>query len=183
MIDDTPERIASECKREGWSPHVCTECRIHHVQNCRVCAGFGLRADGSIYITAGEAHDGPLPDWKTCPMCGGTPRGIRRYKTSELIGDDLDYFVDVALGREEIALYGGAPPYSTDWAIGGPIIERERIYFDVTAWPDRPYAAMINPTRVEDEPTFADYMQCGPTHLVAAMRCFVESRLGKEVTR
>lgn len=54
---------------------VCAACRIPHVENCRTCAGFGMTEDGGMFITAGEAHDGPLPPWKECPECGGTPEG------------------------------------------------------------------------------------------------------------
>ena len=58
--------------------------------------------------------------------------------------------------------------YSTDWAQGGPIIERERIELehDGHAWWARIKA---------DE----DYT--GPTPLIAAMRCYVASKLGDEV--
>lgn len=64
----------------GWVASICTECAIHHVQNCRECAGFGLRKshDGVRYITAGEAHGGSATDWVECRMCGGTPAGFQR---------------------------------------------------------------------------------------------------------
>jgi hypothetical protein len=59
--------------------------------------------------------------------------------------------------------------YSTDWTQGGPIIERERMEFDFN----------------EDEQAFYAYNgthgSTGPNHLVAAMRCFVASRLGDTV--
>ena len=58
---------------------------------------------------------------------------------------------------------------STDWAQGGPIIERERIEFDFN----------------EDTQMFHAYdglqSGTGPTHLIAAMRCYVASKLGDEV--
>ena len=59
--------------------------------------------------------------------------------------------------------------YSTDWAEGGPIIEREKIAtdFDGAAWCASDNAAPL-----------AYY---GPTPLVAAMRCYVASKLGDTV--
>lgn len=62
-------------------------------------------------------------------------------------------------------------PYSTDWAQGGPIIEREKIdiqYIDGVGWKAQQLFG-----------GFAYY--CGPTPLVAAMRCYVASKLGDEV--
>jgi len=58
---------------------------------------------------------------------------------------------------------------STNWAQGGPIIERERMEFDFD----------------EDTQMFfaydGVYAGVGPTHLIAAMRCYVASKLGDEV--
>lgn len=58
---------------------------------------------------------------------------------------------------------------STDWAQGGPIIDQERLEFDFR----------------EDEQDYACFggyrTATGPTHLIAAMRCYVASKLGDEV--
>jgi hypothetical protein len=99
-------------------------------------------------------------------------------KTSELIGPALNWAVHTAQGlsEEEFVvmdnLYGPqwqGPEYSTSWQEGGPIIERERMEFDFD----------------EDEQVFRAYdgvhAGVGPTHLIAAMRCYVMSRLGDEV--
>ena len=62
---------------------------------------------------------------------------------------------------------------STDWTQGGPIIEREKL--DVMWCGDRWCAYAMTPdkeTQLVDE---------GPTPLVAAMRCYVATRLGEEV--
>ena len=57
--------------------------------------------------------------------------------------------------------------FSTNWAQGGPIIEREGIdLYQSGLW-----AAEID----------GEHRQEGPTPLVAAMRCYVASRLGDEV--
>jgi len=61
------------------------------------------------------------------------------------------------------------PKYSTDWAQGGPIIERERI--DVLYEHDLRWIAV-------PQKGIESY---GPTPLIAAMRCYVASKLGDEV--
>ena len=58
--------------------------------------------------------------------------------------------------------------YSTDWAQGGPIIEREKMTLE---WTGEDWMAYIR----HDEEYF------GPTPLIAAMRCYVASKLGDEV--
>ena len=67
-------------------------------------------------------------------------------------------------------------PYPTDWAQGGPIIEREGIslYLDTNnLWQANIFDGnpICNP--------FGGVQ--GPTPLIAAMRCFVASKLGEEV--
>jgi hypothetical protein len=115
-------------------------------------------------------------------------------KTSELTGAALDWAVAKAEGAtdfwfdtvathwvklhgEDRALrYGWAQSYlpSTDWAQGGPIIEREKIGLrEPHENPDLWYARITT-----DETVF---MKPGPTPLVAAMRCYVASKLGDTV--
>lgn len=61
---------------------------------------------------------------------------------------------------------------STDWAHGGPIIERENI----ATWP------LAEPQGWGARKVWGEGGECtGPTPLIAAMRCFVASRLGDEV--
>jgi len=108
-------------------------------------------------------------------------------KTSELTGAALDWavakcegFTDYdhdtetmlpprkEYGRVNLDEYS----YSTDWARGGPIIEREGItlrnFIQGDAWD----------AELDYEETF---LQSGPTPLIAAMRCYVASKLGDEV--
>jgi len=59
---------------------------------------------------------------------------------------------------------------STDWSQGGPIIERERIQF--RSEQNIQYRAFIGLYGAD---------AVGPTHLIAAMRCYVASKLGEEV--
>jgi hypothetical protein len=93
-----------------------------------------------------------------------------KVKTSELTGNALDCAVHIALHG---ACEGYAEhEYSTDWAQGGPIIEREgmTIALDAFGWQARHYDG-------ESEP----WIMTGPTPLIAAMRCYVASELGDEV--
>jgi len=87
-------------------------------------------------------------------------------KTSKLTGAALDWAVAMAEN------WAGADfeikPYSTDWAQGGPIIEWERI---TPEWTGEDWMAYIK----HDEEVF------GSTPLIAAMRCYVASKLGDEV--
>ena len=65
---------------------------------------------------------------------------------------------------------------STDWAQGGPIIERERL----TVWFERHDDVDSGLPIWFAQDGYAPEMQ-GPTPLVAAMRCYVAGILGDEV--
>jgi hypothetical protein len=103
-----------------------------------------------------------------------------KVKTNELQGAALDWAVAKCEGvkvavSEFNDLYfedGSAPAYSTDWAQGGPIIERERI--SVWARGNEWAAETFIPNHQGDE-------QEGPTPLIAAMRCYVASKMGEEI--
>jgi len=89
-------------------------------------------------------------------------------KTSELSGAALDWAVAQCEGFDN---GDWLPDYSTDWAAGGPIIEREGIavwQFDDVTW------------RAMGKDTVPDPLE-GATPLIAAMRCYVASKLGDEV--
>ena len=92
-------------------------------------------------------------------------------KTSELTGNALNWAVNYAEGLRGIF----APvDYSGDWAQGGPIIDREKISLvDANGcWAGRK-AYWDSP-----KPSLLLY---GPTPLIAAMRCYVASKLGDDV--
>jgi hypothetical protein len=100
-----------------------------------------------------------------------------KIKTAELTGPALDWAVakcELPDGwpDAEIVL-GDETDYSTDWAQGGPIIEREEISIaqDSGTW-----RADICPAHGGDHIDMT-----GPTPLVAAMRCYVAIKLGHEV--
>jgi hypothetical protein len=91
-------------------------------------------------------------------------------KTFGLTGPALDWAVHTALIGAPCVGYA-AHEYSTDWAQGGPIIEREEICVLAPVrglWRSR---SSINMGRTH----------YGPTPLIAAMRCYVASKLGDEV--
>ena len=112
-----------------------------------------------------------------------------KIKTSELTGAALDWAVAKCEGEDYCAHDGAygignafeATRYSTDWAQGGPIIERECICIHQrmgeTAW----WADYANP-QVKPEGTGHRFLfKQAPTPLIAAMRCYVASKLGDDV--
>ena len=108
---------------------------------------------------------------------------MRTIKVSEATGAVLDWMVAKAEGWEYDDVRNAAMPdrrlkYSTNWAQGGPIIERESIHLT----PDQGetyvecvwFAGAVN--EAGDE-----FNGEGPTPLLAAMRCFISSDLGYTV--
>ena len=95
-------------------------------------------------------------------------------KTADLTGTALDWAVaKCEVGAEFIGEIDDPHFYSTDWAQGGAIIEREGI----TVAPDdvEPWCAYI------DRGTAEDVIYGGTTPLIAAMRCYVASKLGDDI--
>lgn len=71
---------------------------------------------------------------------------------------------------------------STDWAQGGPIIERERLCVGYKHQPDPDHCALLDPaTACWARTTAGGYLSYGPTPLIATMRSYVASKLGHEV--
>ena len=116
-------------------------------------------------------------------------------KTSELTGAALDWAVAKCEGYTCLHKTEGRMPhepqlvmwpprkayglvelwelgYSTDWSQGGPIIERE--WIDLHCVNDALWEAEINASAYHNRKN-------GPTPLIAAMRCYVASKLGDEV--
>jgi len=99
-------------------------------------------------------------------------------KTNELSGVDLDWAVAKCEVGEDISEIDDPHFYSTDWAQGGPIIEREGI----TITPYSVHNGVIKAWKAGRDwplPHFPFYW--GPTPLIAAMRWYVASVLGDEV--
>jgi hypothetical protein len=114
-----------------------------------------------------------------------------KIKTSELTGAALDWAVCEATGmfkaytqfrsgKNFLKVYGVARNKhlhsSTDWSQGGPIIERERI-------------SVGDQTHIHEQPEHSAWYATNrkgayglaPTPLIAAMRCYVASKLGDDI--
>ena len=116
-------------------------------------------------------------------------------RTSTLIGPALDWLVAKCRGYSEIKIY--LPHRPTDrgwievrfnpepkattarfdptenWFLGGPIIERGGIAVE---------RKIIEGTTEHEWKAYVPYIHAyGPTPLIAAMRCYVASKLGDEV--
>ena len=116
--------------------------------------------------------------WKKVELTGLTP-------VASLEGAALDWAVAKCLPDDTVRIYfeeetgeklflddWEVPEFSpsTDWAQGGPIIERccINVYYDGGGY-------WCATTDSGDPPRF------GPTPLIAAMRCYVASEMGEEV--
>ena len=94
---------------------------------------------------------------------------MKTVKVVEATERQLDWLVARIEGDELPKSGGKGLEYSTDWACGGPILEREviSVYRMTSDW-----SAAYNPSGATQD---------GPTPLIAAMRCYVSNRLGNEV--
>ena len=105
-------------------------------------------------------------------------------KTAELTGAALDWAVakcEGVINGDDLdagfVLEGGFTP-STDWAQGGPIIGREEISVTREFASGRVEWAAWTPAPIRDD---AEAFGYGETPLIAAMRCYVASKIGDEV--
>jgi hypothetical protein len=99
-------------------------------------------------------------------------------KASELTGpaldwavakcEEFDYFNHQNLARVTTSAHPWQP--TINWAQGGPIIEREHI--EITYMPNNIWQASVHPSLNTID---------GQNPLIAAMRCYVASKLGNEV--
>ena len=103
-------------------------------------------------------------------------------KVAEATNTQLDWLVAKCEGSWVLSLDSFVPHhrlgrmnFSTDWSQGGPIIEREKIsviHMEGTQhWVARKFQPACDTTPKSE----------GPTSLIAAMRCYVASKLGDEV--
>ena len=107
-----------------------------------------------------------------------------KIKTKDLTGAALDWAVAKCENSDTsiehfIAMHShyaydhGTFDYSTNWAQGGPIIERERI--SIRQWTNVPLVHAYMPQ--DNAPWLSD----GTSPLIAAMRCYCSFKLGDEV--
>jgi hypothetical protein len=128
--------------------------------------------------------------WKKVELTGLTP-------VASLEGAALDWAVAKCLPDDTVRIYfeeetgeklflddWEVPEFSpsTDWAQGGPIIEREGIALDClrTCFVIDSWVAASEMVREGDYDSPVIKFT-GPTPLIAAMRCYVASQLGDEV--
>lgn len=103
---------------------------------------------------------------------------MKTIKTADATGAALDWLVCKALGHylppfDEYTLgWLGTKNFSTDWSQGGPIVEREGISL-IRQTETRWVSEYSNGCSRSDHGR-----SWGPTPLIAAMRCFVASKLG-----
>ena len=115
-----------------------------------------------------------------------------KIKTTELTDAALDWAVCEATGllaayprvRKDFALQWPSTGNqhlhpSTDWSQGGPIIEREKIDLNHYRLADK--TAMWEASGSIGAKGAGYRYAVGPTPLIAAMRCYVASKLGDEV--
>ncbi len=129
-------------------------------------------------------------------------------KVSELEGAELDYWVYRAMGYEEVSIPSHwscestkalAKPedidgtimcwdcteqsYSTDWYVGGPLIEKEKISTTPLNRQNTNWQATIEVSRENNKGiTYGDFLsEIGPTLLIASMRAYVSLKFGEEV--
>lgn len=122
-----------------------------------------------------------------------------KHKTAELEGALLDAAVALAEGHAELhfdARFGewrSRDPetlelspfasWSTSWAHGGPLIEREKITVAVVGRQSDWWFAELEGGGLDSgvEVGYGEFQQEGPTPLIAAMRSYVASKFGEEV--
>ena len=118
-----------------------------------------------------------------------------KIKTSELTGTALDWAVAKCEGKNGVlhddgitrciviatasGVYKGTWKPSVNWAQGGPIIEREEIDLNHYRLADK--TAMWEASGSIGAKGAGYRYAVGPTPLIAAMRCYVASKLGDEV--
>lgn len=133
-----------------------------------------------------------------------------KIKTAELTGKALNYAVAVAEGYTvrnnptfdgklksgfwvEVKKPKAAPwlelnwlNYCVAWSYGGQIIERGQLTVEPIYWKEEliHWSAYGHNLKYDEQGEYiegSDHKQTGPTPLIAAMRCYVASKLGTEV--
>ena len=117
-----------------------------------------------------------------------------KIKVSELSGLALDWAVAKCEGKNGVfhndgitqcivieapsGVYKGTWKPTINWAQSGPIIERDRItlMFDADGGTYSAHVAEFRQRGMSNRTRW----RCGPTPLIAAMRCYVASKLGDE---
>ena len=115
---------------------------------------------------------------------------MKTIKVSETTDKQVTFMVAKCMGhlddetiirRLEPDEEGWCIAYSTDWAQGGPIIEQEKL--DISFIPEDAPEQSFWIAKTLLPATHRDFWHTGygTTPLIAAMRCYVSSKLGDEV--
>ena len=105
-------------------------------------------------------------------------RMVAKLVGKSYVKGDTDYAPDGRIYQRGTAQPTG-PHYSTDWAQGGPIIEREGIELRPSRFGATGWTAWTLDRATKTQPRNVGKSASSP--LIAAMRCFVSSKLGDEV--
>ena len=109
---------------------------------------------------------------------------MKTVAVSNIVGTALDWAVakcEESYGRDSSNQFlrdkriGFTTKYSENWSQGGPIIDREKIGFN---WVVSNYLHVMGCWSAHIPQTNGKILY-GPTPLIAAMRCYVTSRIGE----
>lgn len=115
-----------------------------------------------------------------------------KIKTNEATPNQINYLVAKCEGieytKDDVRFRGVySKKYSSDWAQGGPIIEREGVNVNwcvrekdgaLSQWNAEIHLTVLNAKGKKERKTIREQ---GTTPLIAAMRCYIASKLGNEV--
>ena len=104
---------------------------------------------------------------------------IKTNEASDVVLDGLVVKCEGIQDSEFVRTHMDAWPYSTAWSQGGPIIEREKIDLNHYRLADK--TVMWEASGSIGAKGAGYRYAVGPTPLIAAMRCYVASKLGDEV--
>ena len=114
-----------------------------------------------------------------------------KIKTNELTDAALDWAVakcegisnlDERITPEGVRWAGDFFQPSKHWSEGGPIIDREKLCVGYQHQLDPESVPLLDPDTIcWARTTAGGYLKYGPTPLIAAMRCYVASKMGDVV--